>query len=387
MLDELPSGWKKDKFINFVTLKRGYDLPVSKRVEGAVPVVASNGPVGWHNEAIVRGPVVVTGRSGTIGKVQFYEHDCHPLNTTLYTQDLHGNNPQFVAEFLRHFRLERFATGTGVPTLNRNLVHEVVVAFPPLPEQQCIAEVLASVDDSIRATEAVIEQAERVKGGLIKDLLTGGLGSECVGGGELPEGWRLGKLGDLAKIKNGFAFKSKDFTDETSKSALVVRMSNFNNGPVVFEGCKRIPLEVVESLERFELGDGDILIAMSGATVGKLGIVESPNERVFLNQRVGCVVPNKEACREFLWHFMRTENFAARVFQSATGNAQPNISGKQIESIQIVVPPSDEQAKIAGILSSLDDQVAANRATVVQLETVKRGLMDDLLTGRVRTVK
>jgi type I restriction enzyme, S subunit len=170
---EVPEGWIQAKFIDFVTLKRGYDLPVGQRIEGDVPVVASNGQVGWHNEPKVEAPVIVTGRSGTIGKVELYEMDCHPLNTTLYSTDLHGNNPYFAKYFIQHFKVERYATGTGVPTLNRNLVHEVVIVIPPLNEQGRIAKILSGFDESIASYKANIEHQSRVKKGLMNDLLTG----------------------------------------------------------------------------------------------------------------------------------------------------------------------------------------------------------------------
>jgi type I restriction enzyme S subunit len=170
---EVPEGWRQDDLINLVTLKRGYDLPISQRVEGDYPVVASNGPVGMHNEPAVSGPVVVTGRSGTIGKVELYEQDCHPLNTTLYSQKLHGNDPRYVAEFLRFFRLERFATGTGVPTLNRNLVHAEKIVIPPVDEQERIAGMLLTLDEQVSKNHQTVEQLQTVKRGLMDDLFTG----------------------------------------------------------------------------------------------------------------------------------------------------------------------------------------------------------------------
>ena len=170
---EVPDGWVQTKFIDFVTLKRGYDLPVAQRIEGDVPVVASNGQVGWHNESKVEAPVIVTGRSGTIGKVELYEMDCHPLNTTLYSTDLHGNNPYFAKYFIQHFKVERYATGTGVPTLNRNLVHEVVVVVPPLNEQERVAGILLDFESYIDKQKSIVEQNQRTKCGLMDDLLTG----------------------------------------------------------------------------------------------------------------------------------------------------------------------------------------------------------------------
>lgn len=170
---EVPEGWNQSVFEALVRLKRGYDLPVSQRVEGGVPVVASNGPVGTHNEAAVKSPVVVTGRSGTIGKVALYEDDCHPLNTTLYSENTHGNEIRFIYYFMIWFRLERFGTGTGVPTLNRNDVHAQKIVIPPLPEQTRIASILTSIDEQIAAERKHVEQQKRLKRGLMDDLLTG----------------------------------------------------------------------------------------------------------------------------------------------------------------------------------------------------------------------
>ncbi|WP_421860069.1 restriction endonuclease subunit S [Oceanicaulis sp.] len=170
---EVPTGWRQDVFEKLVRLKRGYDLPVSQRIEGSVPVVASNGPVGTHNSPAVEGPVVVTGRSGTIGKVALYETECHPLNTTLYSQKTHGNNIRYIYYFLCWFRLGRFGTGTGVPTLNRNDVHAQQIVIPSLPEQKRIATILTSIDDQIEAERKHVEQQKRLKQGLMDDLLTG----------------------------------------------------------------------------------------------------------------------------------------------------------------------------------------------------------------------
>ena len=170
---DVPEGWRRDDLITLVTLKRGYDLPVSQRIEGDIPVVASNGPVGTHNQSAVEGPVVVTGRSGTIGKVELYEHDCHPLNTTLYSQNLHGNDARYVVEFLRFFRLERFATGTSVSTLNRNLVHAEKIVIPPVEKQKKIAGILLAMDDYIAINQRTSIQLRRLKRGLMDDLLTG----------------------------------------------------------------------------------------------------------------------------------------------------------------------------------------------------------------------
>lgn len=92
--------WKDDVFDNLVRLKRGYDLPNRDIVNGLIPVVASSSIKAYHNESKVTPPVVVTGRSGTLGKVQYINEPCWPLNTTLYSKDFRGNCPQYVYYYL-----------------------------------------------------------------------------------------------------------------------------------------------------------------------------------------------------------------------------------------------------------------------------------------------
>ena len=128
------------KFIDVIKLQRGFDLPVQERDStGTINVYGSNGVLGKHNEIKVKGPGIVTGRSGTLGKVYYVLEDYWPLNTTLFSVDTHGNNVIYLKYLLEAFELERFTEGAGVPTLNRNIVHEKEIINAPLELQQQFA--------------------------------------------------------------------------------------------------------------------------------------------------------------------------------------------------------------------------------------------------------
>ena len=133
--DAVPTGWAIVKVGDVLTLKRGYDLPKQDREIGPFPIFAANGPVGKHSKLMVKAPGVVTGRSGTIGKVHYVEEDFWPLNTSLYVQDFHGNDPKFISWMLRSLDLIQFSSSTAVPSLNRNIVHDSETIVPPLQEQ------------------------------------------------------------------------------------------------------------------------------------------------------------------------------------------------------------------------------------------------------------
>lgn len=138
--------WNDLIFGDFTTLHRGYDLPVQARTAGDVPIIGSNGVVGYHNEVKIAGPGVVTGRSGSIGISYYVEHDFWPLNTALYVSDFHGNNPLFAHYFFEWFDFGKYAAGVSVPTLNRNLVHKAPIKVPDVGTQKQIAEIFATLD-------------------------------------------------------------------------------------------------------------------------------------------------------------------------------------------------------------------------------------------------
>jgi len=126
----LPEGWEKGKIVDLFELQRGFDLPVQNRVEGLVPVIASTGVVDYHNLGKVKGPGIVTGRSGTIGEVQFVADDFWPLNTTLWIKKYKKGNPAYALQFLKAIKLKRFAGGAAVPSLDRKVVHHQSIRIP-----------------------------------------------------------------------------------------------------------------------------------------------------------------------------------------------------------------------------------------------------------------
>lgn len=128
-------GWQRKQIKMVSPLKRGYDLPTNSRSSGNIPIYAANGVNGFHNVSKVKGPGVITGRSGTIGKVVYTEDDFWPLNTALYVTDFFDNSPKYIEWFLRFFRLDRYSQGAGVPTLNRNLFLEEFTLVPPIELQ------------------------------------------------------------------------------------------------------------------------------------------------------------------------------------------------------------------------------------------------------------
>ncbi len=170
----LPKGWAIASLGDVARLRRGFDLPVGSRNTGDVPIFAANGIVGYHDEVGVAGPGVVTGRSGTIGKVHFVPGNYWPLNTSLYVENFHGNDPQFIVLLLRSVDLKRFSSQTAVPTLNRNVAHKAIVFVPPLAEQRRIVgkvDQLLGLCDELAARQAARREARSALVGATLDRL------------------------------------------------------------------------------------------------------------------------------------------------------------------------------------------------------------------------
>lgn len=166
--------WEVKKLGMVAPLQRGFDLPTSQLIKGNYPVVYSNGILNFHNKYQAKAPGVVTGRSGTIGKVTFVEADYWPHNTSLWVTDFKENSPKFIYYLYIFIGLERFGTGSGVPTLNRNDVHAFQIPIPPTQEEQkAIAQILSDMDAEITALEQKRDKYKAIKQGMMQELLTG----------------------------------------------------------------------------------------------------------------------------------------------------------------------------------------------------------------------
>jgi type I restriction enzyme, S subunit len=130
-LGSIPEDWSVGTLADLIILQRGFDLPRQKRAGGSIPVVAATGILGTHSTAAVRGPGVVTGRSGSLGKVLYLSSDFWPLNTTLWVKEFRAATPELAYFTLKEMGLEQFNSGAAVPTLNRNDIAGFPVPIPP----------------------------------------------------------------------------------------------------------------------------------------------------------------------------------------------------------------------------------------------------------------
>ncbi|HEX9024759.1 MAG TPA: restriction endonuclease subunit S [Geobacteraceae bacterium] len=179
-LGEIPAHWEVKRLKYAVTLQRGHDLPSDNREDGCVPIVSSAGVSGSHNKAAAKAPGIVTGRYGTIGKFHIIEEDYWPLNTTLYSNNCHGNNVRYLWYMLQNIA-EVFlvnSTKSAVPGVDRNDLHPTLIALPPTAtEQDAISSFLdgatAKLDGLSHKVNEAIESLREYRSSLICGAVTG----------------------------------------------------------------------------------------------------------------------------------------------------------------------------------------------------------------------
>jgi type I restriction enzyme S subunit len=253
--------WVPKPLIEVATLHRGYDLPVQDRTEGPHPIFAANGTVGFHGSAKCQGPGVVTGRSGTIGKVHFVEGDYWPLNTSLYVTDFHGNDPKWVYYMLQSFGLERFSQGAGVPTLNRNLVHGEPISVPPITEQRRIAAILDQAEALRTKRRAALAKLDT----LAQTIFIKMFGDPVANPMQWPD---TTPLGEVADIVSGITI-GRNLEGLTTREVPYLAVVNVQDREIRLDVLKTTEATEVE-IARFRLQKNDLLLT-EGGDPDKLG--------------------------------------------------------------------------------------------------------------------
>lgn len=172
---EQPIGWGVGKLEDLLVLQRGFDLPSSSRTLGKWPVIAASGPSGTHNEFMVKGPGVVTGRSGVLGKVFFVPEDFWPLNTSLWVKNFKLAGPYYAYFLLSTIDFSAFNSGSAVPTLNRNHVHSLPVILPPNELITIFEEIAKPLFQAKQEKQAQSETLATIRDSLLPKLMSGAI--------------------------------------------------------------------------------------------------------------------------------------------------------------------------------------------------------------------
>ncbi|WP_250389959.1 restriction endonuclease subunit S, partial [Escherichia coli] len=368
----------------FITLQRGFDLPQDKRIKGDIPVIASTGIVGYHNEEKVQAPGVVIGRSGSIGGGQYITNNFWPLNTTLWVKDFKGHHPRFVYYLLKSIDFSQFNVGSGVPTLNRNHLSGVLVADTSYSYEKEVSNVIGILDDKINLNKKINQTLEQMSQTLFKSwfvdfdpvidnaLDAGNPIPEALQSraelrqkvrnsadfkplpaeirslfpsefeetelGWVPKGWKIDNIGGLSdKIFSGGTPNTS--TEEYWNGALNWFSSGETRNALIIETEKKITATGVKNSSTRLSVAGDILIASAGQGHTR-GQTSLNTIDTYINQSVVCIRPIKPSYSTWLYFNLSSRYTEMRAI-SDSHSIRGSLTTKLISSMK-VASPTDE---------------------------------------------
>jgi len=370
---------------DFVSFQRGFDLPKKDFIEGDYPVVGSTSILGYHNVYKVKGPGLVTGRSGTLGNFQYIVSDFWPHNTTLWVKNFKGNNSRFVYYYLLTINLAKFNSGGAVPTLNRNLIKNYRVAKISIEKQIKIAAILSAYDDlienNLRRIKLLEEAAQLIYKEQFGDFL---LSDDSIK--QLPKGFSIKLLGEIsAKLESGS--RPKGGIDKKLRSGVpsigaenVIGLGKYN-----YQAEKMIPESFFAKMKNGVIEDRDILIYKDGAYIGKTSLFQDdfPYTKCCVNEHVFLIHCSNRLYQYFLFLTLNHPLYYKKMQNLNANSAQPGINQVAVKSLSLIWP--DEKTiisfnhKIESMISLIFNLAKQNRL----LQQARDLLLPKLMTGEI----
>ncbi|WP_085311462.1 restriction endonuclease subunit S [Planktotalea arctica] len=377
----MKAGWEVKPLGEVCTLQRGFDLPKRLRTNGPFPLVTSNGPTDTHDTAKVTGPGVTTGRSGTIGAVHYIEADFWPLNTALYVKDFHGNDEKYIWYLLQAFDLSQFASGAGVPTLNRNHVHgELVATAGNLEVQKRIVAVLdAAFEGLTRAKENAetnLQNARELFVRLVEERFA-----------ELSSVGENKKIEEIAQVKGGKRLPKGSKFSEKKTDYPYISVKNFtDDGSIDYAKLGYIDLETHEAISRYIINKEDMYISIAG-TIGKTGIVPLELDGAHLTENAARLIFVPEILNEYVYFFSKTANFQDQVGLNTRTAAQPKLALVRLKTVTLPIVGLDEQRNVIsdfeGARSLCIDLERQYQAKVQDIADLRQSLLQKAFAGEL----
>lgn len=361
-MDKLPKGWISTNIGEVIELSYGRSLPEAVRTNGPYPVYGSNGIVGSHIDALIKGPCLIIGRKGSIGEVHLSKEDCWPIDTTYYINDFRFCDILFVKYLLKSLPLSSLNRATAIPGLNRNDVYLLNISLPPLLEQKRIAE---KIDNLIAKIEAAQEGIKRIpkliemyKQTVLKSAFNGEFtlnwkkrninNEQSINSNSIPSSWKIVTLGEIAKIQTGITLGKKRKASEVTHRRPYLRVANVQRGYLNLSEIKYVDVTMSE-FEKLRLEENDILMN-EGGDRDKLGRGWIWDEEI-----EGCIHQNhvfrvrlKDKFFPSKWVSYFANEFGQQYFFDA-GQQTTNlasISKTKLSAMPIPIPPTEEAIEI-----------------------------------------
>ena len=376
---------------DLIEFQRGYDLPKSEFRDGPYPVQSSNGILGYHIDYKVEGPGITIGRSGTVGIPHYLNENFYPHNTTLFVKDFKGNDRKYIYYLLKHLKLNDFKTGSGVPTMNRNHLHPLKVnAFIDKNYQVKLSSILSILDQKIALNNQINEELEAMAKTLYDYWFVqfdfpdeNGKPYKSSGGKmvyndqlkrEIPEGWGVDSLWNIATFYNGLAMQKFRPASETDESLPVIKIREMFSGfsKDTEKASTAIPKEAI-------IEAGDILFSWSAT----LEVILWGGEKGALNQHIFKVTSEKYP-KSFIYNELRSYLKVFKTIAELRKTTMGHITQDHLKQAMIIVPPNDLIDEIHNRISPILKQQLDLKQQNQELTQLRDWLLPMLMNGQVK---
>jgi type I restriction enzyme, S subunit len=403
--------WKKEKLGTVLTLLKDGTHNPPKRTDSGVPMLSAlninNGRINFNKDIsfiskedyeemhkkyeITKNDILMT-IVGTLGRVAIVKSQTKKFtvqrSVAIFRTDDSELLPVYLYYYIQGNDFQKNITLRSNTTAQSGIylkeLSNIEISIPPLFEQKKIADMLKSVDYAIEKTEEIIEQTEKVKKGLIQELLIKGIGHtkyKKTEIGNIPIEWELRGLKEtVVKLVTGRTYTPK----YVQQGIPLLRSPDLKYQYPDFSNCYYITEEEHTGFKKAVPQKDDIIYIREGGSFGIAAYVNTDREFA-LGQRLTLIRTNRNVLdSKFLFYQLNSNRIVNYANAIVGGNASPHINQKDFEKYKVVIPPLEEQKKIVQVLSSLDEKVEKEHRTKESLEVIKKGLMQVLLTGKLR---
>jgi type I restriction enzyme S subunit len=375
----LPADWKEIKVGDCLTIMHGKNQSQIVNPEGKYPILATGGVIGRTNSYLSNKPSVLIGRKGTIDRPQYIDTPFWTVDTLFYSEVKKGNSAKFLFYKFLMVDWKQYNEASGVPSLNASTIENVEMMMPPLKEQEVIADALSDADIAIESLDALVAKKRDLKQATMQQLLTGRT--------RLPgftADWKEVRLGDLGSFSKGAGIKKDDVV---SAGVPCVRYGQlYTEHDSVIRSIRSFVSTEVASTSR-PLVVGEILFAGSGETKAEIGKCVAYVDGIGAVAGGDLVILTPKQCSSiFLGYALNSPEVVRQKMARAQGDAVVHISAASLATVVVDLPSLKEQEAIGEALTVMDDELEVLTEQVSKLRMVKEGMMQDLLTGKVRLV-
>ena len=285
-------------------------------------------------------------------------------------------------------KMQSYGRGTTVKMLDSKEFGGLYLNLPPLPEQKKIASILTSVDKVIETTQKQIDKLQDLKKATMNELLTKGIDhtefkdSEL---GRIPKSWEFNQFDMILNIIAGKGFELREYSESGVR---LLRIDNVSWGEILWDSCAYLPNDYLEREKKLVLKEGDLLLALNRPiTQGKLKIAKCGSSDVpsILYQRVGKISSKDEGkCSNDFAFYLLQQYLPEFIKGESVGSDQPFINLTSLRSLVLPIPDRLEQLKVVKLLKSIDTKNYNLTQKLTKTQSLKKSLMQDLLTGKVR---